>query len=88
VELKVAKMSELVKTMIPGMSIYWNAYIPVYIFNSHLSFIFTEDEEESEQQEIPLPNVKSTILAKVRKSHVFFTIPRKIYEQKQTQHNP
>eukprot|EP01083_Nonionella_stella_P132819 403845_1 len=41
VELKVAKMSELVKTMIP------------------------EDEDDTEQQEIPLPNVKSGILAKV-----------------------
>jgi S-phase kinase-associated protein 1 len=40
VEKKVAKMSELVKTMIP-------------------------DEDDEEQQEIPLPNVKSQILAKV-----------------------
>jgi S-phase kinase-associated protein 1 len=40
VEKKVAKMSELVKTMIP------------------------EDDDE-EQQEIPLPNVKSQILGKV-----------------------
>jgi len=41
VEKKVAKMSELVKTMIP------------------------EDEEGEDQQEIPLPNVKSAILGKV-----------------------
>merc|ERR1719269_494439 len=39
VEVKVAKMSELVKTMIP--------------------------EEADEAQEIPLPNVKSHVLAKV-----------------------
>ena len=40
VEKKVAKMSELVKTMIP-------------------------DDDDEEQQEIPLPNVKSQILGKV-----------------------
>merc|ERR1712054_729733 len=42
VEVKVAKMSELVKTMIPE-----------------------EAEEEDDAQEIPLPNVKSHVLAKV-----------------------
>merc|ERR1712054_471727 len=42
VEVKVAKMSELVKTMIPE-----------------------EAEEEEDAQEIPLPNVKSHVLAKV-----------------------
>ena len=42
VEVKVAKMSELVKTMIPE-----------------------EADEEEEAQEIPLPNVKSHVLAKV-----------------------
>jgi S-phase kinase-associated protein 1 len=41
VDVNVAKMSELVKTMIP------------------------EDEDDSESQEIPLPNVKSQILGKV-----------------------
>jgi S-phase kinase-associated protein 1 len=41
VDVNVAKMSELVKTMIP------------------------EDDDESEAQEIPLPNVKSQILGKV-----------------------
>jgi S-phase kinase-associated protein 1 len=41
VPLDVAKMSELVKTMID------------------------EDQDEEEAQEIPLPNVKSAILAKV-----------------------
>lgn len=41
VSLGVAKMSELVKTMID------------------------EDQDEDEAQEIPLPNVKSAILAKV-----------------------
>mmetsp|Transcript_3145 Transcript_3145/g.6302 ORF Transcript_3145/g.6302 Transcript_3145/m.6302 type:complete len:161 (+) Transcript_3145:523-1005(+) len=41
VDVNVAKMSELVKTMIP------------------------EDEDDSEAQEIPLPNVKSQILGKV-----------------------
>jgi S-phase kinase-associated protein 1 len=41
VPLPVAKMSELVKTMID------------------------EEQEDDEAQEIPLPNVKSTILAKV-----------------------
>eukprot|EP01006_Ploeotia_vitrea_P018525 TRINITY_DN50041_c0_g1_i1.p1 TRINITY_DN50041_c0_g1~~TRINITY_DN50041_c0_g1_i1.p1 ORF type:complete len:171 (-),score=9.34 TRINITY_DN50041_c0_g1_i1:96-608(-) len=41
VPLPVAKLSELVKTMID------------------------EDQDEEEAQEIPLPNVKSTILAKV-----------------------
>ena len=41
VPLSVAKMSELVKTMI------------------------TEDQDDEEVQEIPLPNVKSSILAKV-----------------------
>ena len=40
VEKKVAKMSELVKTMIP-------------------------EDDDDDQQEIPLPNVKSQILAKV-----------------------
>ena len=43
VPLSVAKMSELVKTMI------------------------TDDQDEEEAQEIPLPNVKTAILAKVRK---------------------
>ena len=42
VEVKVAKMSELVKTMIPE-----------------------EADEDEEAQEIPLPNVKSHVLAKV-----------------------
>ena len=42
VEVKVAKMSELVKTMIPE-----------------------EAEDEEDAQEIPLPNVKSHVLAKV-----------------------
>merc|ERR1712178_646286 len=42
VEVKVAKMSELVKTMIPE-----------------------EAEDEEDTQEIPLPNVKSHVLAKV-----------------------
>jgi hypothetical protein len=42
VPLSVAKMSELVKTMI------------------------TDDQDEEEAQEIPLPNVKTAILAKVR----------------------
>ena len=41
VPLSVAKMSELVKTMI------------------------TDDQDDEEVQEIPLPNVKSSILAKV-----------------------
>jgi hypothetical protein len=41
VQLGVAKMSELVKTMVD------------------------EDQDENEAQEIPLPNVKSSILAKV-----------------------
>jgi len=41
VQLGVAKMSELVKTMVD------------------------EDQDENEAQEIPLPNVKSAILAKV-----------------------
>ena len=41
VPLSVAKMSELVKTMI------------------------SEDQDDEEVQEIPLPNVKSSILAKV-----------------------
>ncbi len=41
VPLSVAKMSELVKTMID------------------------EDQDDEEAQEIPLPNVKSSILAKV-----------------------
>jgi S-phase kinase-associated protein 1 len=41
VPLNVAKMSELVKTMI------------------------ADDQDEEEAQEIPLPNVKSAILAKV-----------------------
>lgn len=41
VPLHVAKMSELVKTMIDG------------------------DQDDEEAQEIPLPNVKSSILAKV-----------------------
>ena len=41
VPLSVAKMSELVKTMI------------------------TEDPDDEDVQEIPLPNVKSSILAKV-----------------------
>jgi len=41
VERKVAKMSELVKTMLP------------------------EDEDADESQEIPLPNVKSSVLGKV-----------------------
>ena len=41
VPLSVAKMSELVKTMI------------------------TEDQDDDDVQEIPLPNVKSSILAKV-----------------------
>ena len=41
VPLSVAKMSELVKTMI------------------------TDDQDEEEAQEIPLPNVKTVILAKV-----------------------
>uniref|UniRef100_A0A7S2HNN4 Uncharacterized protein n=1 Tax=Octactis speculum TaxID=3111310 RepID=A0A7S2HNN4_9STRA len=41
VEKKVAKMSELVKTMIP------------------------EEDDGEDQQEIPLPNVKSAILGKV-----------------------
>ena len=41
VPLSVAKMSELVKTMI------------------------SEDQDDDEVQEIPLPNVKSSILAKV-----------------------
>ncbi|KAJ1448738.1 Skp1 family, dimerization domain-containing protein [Pelagophyceae sp. CCMP2097] len=43
VEVKVAKMSELVKTMIPEEA----------------------DEDDEEAQEIPLPNVKSHVLAKV-----------------------
>merc|ERR1711939_1090527 len=42
IEVKVAKMSELVKTMIPE-----------------------EAEDEEDAQEIPLPNVKSHVLAKV-----------------------
>ena len=42
VEKRVAKMSELVKTMIPE-----------------------EEDGETDQQEIPLPNVKSQILGKV-----------------------
>ena len=54
-----AKMSELVKTMIDGTLFNIN----VNLFN--LRFVFTEDLEEDEAQEIPLPNVKSAILAKV-----------------------
>ena len=47
VPLSVAKMSELVKTMI------------------------TDDQDEEEAQEIPLPNVKTVILAKVSHSDSF-----------------
>lgn len=53
VPLSVAKMSELVKTMI------------------------TDDQDEEEAQEIPLPNVKTAILAKVRQ--FCHRLVRKIY---------
>jgi S-phase kinase-associated protein 1 len=52
VPINVAKMSELVKTMID------------------------EDQDDEESQEIPLPNVKSSILAKVIEfSHHYVSDP-------------
>lgn len=57
-------MSELVNTMIDG--ILYMVVLPqlVGVWWALLCFV-TVDQDEEEAQEIPLPNVKSTILAKI-----------------------
>lgn len=57
VPVSVARLSEIVKTMIDGSLLF-----SVNLW-SWISVTETQDTEEA--QEIPLPNVKATVLAKV-----------------------
>ena len=61
-------MSELVKTMMPGgrthLRIGFSLTCDPYVHPAHISLTCVEDDD-AEQQEIPLPNVKSQILGKV-----------------------
>ena len=59
VTIEVAKMSELVKTMIDGNDLFSQIIILL------LTNINIDDQDEEDIQEIPLPNVKSLILARV-----------------------
>ena len=63
VSVGVARMSELVKTMIDGT---WDIHLlgyPNWIIR--VCVIVIDEQDDDDNQEIPLPNVKSTVLSKV-----------------------